>query len=192
MLAGVGAFFQVHVHLAAGNNLQRIGAGVVQLVHAGDEQGVGLFLHGVDVDDMLVQLFGVLEIGKLHHHFTHSLTAVHHHLGQGQRFGAHRLHVVVIDADKHILNFIGELVDTLAEQGDILALNRRDKRFYKGVRQLVFLFVCSVLYRMDLVQLLRKLGRVEVLHRLLQKMGCLARELGAGNEVFEIKRICFF
>ena len=147
---------------------------------------------GIDVDDVFVQLFRMFEICKFHHHVAHGLAAAHHHPRQRKRFGAYGLHVVIINADKNVLYFVGELINALAEQGDVLALDRRDKSFYQRIRQQMLLFICRMFHSVYLLQLLGKLGRVEMLHCLFQQMGRLARKLRAGNEIFKIERILFF
>ena len=65
MLTGIGALFQINIHLAAGDNLQCIGAAGMKIVHAGDKQAIRIFLHGIDVDDVFVQLFGMFEIWQI-------------------------------------------------------------------------------------------------------------------------------
>ena len=106
----------------------------MKIVHAGDKQTVCLFLHGIDVNDVLVQLFGMFEIRKFHHHVAHGLAAAHHHSCKGERFEADSFHIIIIDADENVLYFVGELINALAEQGDVLTLDRRDKSFYQRVR----------------------------------------------------------
>ena len=153
---------------------------------------VHLLGYGIDVDDVFVQLFRMFEICKFHHHVAHGLTAARHHFCKRKGFRPDDLNIVVVNADEDILYFIGELVNALAEQHDVLALNGRDEGLYQGVQQSMLFFIRRVLYGMYLLQLLGKLGRGKVLHRLLQQMGCLARKLRAGNEIFKIEGILFF
>src|SRR5699024_9464463 len=98
--------FQVDVDLTPGDDDDGIGAGGVQLAHGGDKQLVGLLLHGVDVDDMLPQLFGVMEVRKLVHQHADFLAAADQHGAQLNGVGAHDLVVVAVHPHPHVLDLV--------------------------------------------------------------------------------------
>src|SRR5699024_4685452 len=128
MLAGVHAGLEIVVHLAPGDDLDGVGAGLVQRAHAGQKEPVALLFQVVDLDDLLVQTAGVLEVGQLLDQHLDLLAALDHLARHLQRVGADGLDVVAVDALQNVLDLVDHIVDVARERQNVLALDRGDER----------------------------------------------------------------
>ena len=114
MLAGVGAFFQIAVNFPPCDDFQHILFLAVQGTHVGDVEAVGLLLQGVDPDNPVFQLLGAAEVGKLPHQAADFLAAADDDIQHLKRLRADFAHVVDVNADEYLFDFIGQVVDLLA------------------------------------------------------------------------------
>ena len=102
MLTGVSAFLKVEIDLPPADDLHRVGAGGVQLPHAGHKDLIRLLLQGVDGDDVVPQALGVAEGGELFQHELDHVAALHHDGDQLQGVGPDALDVVVVEPDQRL------------------------------------------------------------------------------------------
>ena len=135
---------------------------------------------------MVPQALGALEVGELLSHELGLLTAADHQPGQLQGLRPDLLHVVAVDPQQHVLDLVGDLVDVLAEEDDVLPLDGGDEGLGQHVEQLVLLVVGGVLDIVHLIQRLFDLGGVKLPHGPVQQLGRLAGVVQTGRKGFKI------
>ena len=89
------------------------------------------------------------EIGELVDELAHFLAAVNQHGAHLNGVGADGLHVVAVQPQHHVLNLVGNLVDALAEQDDVLPLDGGDEGPGQHVGELVLFLVGGMLHLMQ-------------------------------------------
>ena len=193
LLAGVGALFQVGVDLLPGHDVADVQPLLdVQLAHIGDEEAVAFLLQGVDVDDVLLQLFGVAEVGELLQHLAHFLAAADHHVQHIDGVGPDGLDVVDVHPHADLLNLVGEGVDVGAQGRDVLPLDGGDEGAGQFVGHAVAALVGRVLDLVDLVHPLGHPGGVKAAEDIFQHQSGLAGKTGALDEIVKINGVLLF
>ena len=164
----------------------------MERAHTGDEQFVSFFLQGVDVDDMVVKMLGPLEIGKLSQQGAQLLTAADDHGHQSQCIRQNTLDIIAIQAQEHIFDLIGHLVNILTEEDNVLPLDGGNECLGENVEHFMLLFIRSVLHRVHFVQLFLDLSRVKFSHCPVQQASGLTRKVSAGAEIVKVEHVLFF
>ena len=86
---------------------------------------VSLIFQRIDLDDILLDLFGFLEVGKFLQQLIENGAGVHDQLGKFQGFGTHFIDVEHIDLADDILHGVYHVIQLLGQCGDIFAFDRR-------------------------------------------------------------------
>lgn len=123
MLASVAAFFHAVEDFPPDAQLNGIGAGQIQLAHRAGVQRVALLFKPVDFHNVFIDGIGLAEVAEFLERVLEHVAAADNDVGEFQRFLPDGRHVEHIGADEHILDGVGNVVDFLNKQDNILPLD---------------------------------------------------------------------